>query len=269
MCAAPSTAGPGSESEGSPRASAFSENDREAESQRRGLEFPPTRWSVVLQAAAAADPDAAREALATLSEYYLPVIRAYFRKKCGNSHDAEDLAGKAVEHLLEKNRFRNFQRRPGLRFRHYLSRTLKNIHLDHRPPPSGEPIDDYLDAQGEQTEIDKAIDAQCAVVIHDRVMAGLESKYRGDGKLNRFQALRRFILREPGRDDYADAARALGLEVNATRQAMFRLREAYVAGFRSEVGETVGHIRSELDEEMKYLFALVPKALADREGVAQ
>ena len=43
---------------------------------------------------------------------------------------------------------------------------------------------------------------------------------------------------------------------------MFRLRSDYYERFRAEVAQTVRSCKEELDEETRYLMALLPAALA-------
>jgi len=45
---------------------------------------------------------------------------------------------------------------------------------------------------------------------------------------------------------------------------VFRLRNDYYERFRAEVTQTVGRRTEELDQELRYLMALVPSALADQ-----
>src|SRR2546428_12011285 len=67
----------------------------------RGLvDFPPTRWTLVLEASEG-EEGKAQQAIAELCEHYRSAIQGYFRMKCRDPHAAEDLAGAFVLHLLE------------------------------------------------------------------------------------------------------------------------------------------------------------------------
>lgn len=224
------------------------------------IEFPPTRWSVVLEAAQA-DEEKARQALAQLCKDYQAAIHGYFKLKCRDPHLAEDLTGSFIEHLLEKNRFRNFEKRENMRFRNYLSRALKNFLIDHLPlPPAPEPTDpDSLGVV--DAEPGKKLDIQFAVSIHERAVAAVEAGVKPE-KTARFERLRLFLVREPHAGEYESTAKDLGLSQPALRSAVYRVRNDYVERFRAEVAETVHLERGELQQEMRYLIGLLPEALA-------
>ncbi len=224
------------------------------------VEFPPTRWTLVLDAAEGDDAKA-QQAMAALCELYRSAIQGYFRMKCRDPHAADDLAGAFVLHLLERNRFRKFVKRDKMRFRNYLSRALKYFLCDHLPAAPSEPVDLYLETAGEDSDIDKHIDAQLALAKHHRALAALHENYGRHGKAVRAARLGSFLFEDPEGDEYQRVAADLGLTLNALYQAVFRLRSDYYERFRAEVSQTVGHGKEELDEETRYLMALLPAAL--------
>ena len=227
------------------------------------VEFPPTRWTLVLTAAGGGDTKA-EQAMAELCAHYRSAIQGYFRMKCRDPHAAADLAGEFVLHLLEKNRFRNFERRENMRFRNYLSRALKYFLCDHLPEAPSDPVEHHLETVGEDPEIEKHIDAQLALAIHHRALAALRESHARLGKAARLERLRAFILEEPEGDEYPRAAADLDLAVNALYQVVLRLRKDYYKHFRAEVAQTVRQCKEELDEETRYLMALVPAALVEQ-----
>jgi DNA-directed RNA polymerase specialized sigma24 family protein len=224
------------------------------------VEFPPTRWTLVLEAAEGDDAKA-QQAMAGLCEHYRSAIQGYFRMKCRDAHAADDLAAAFVLHLLEKNRFRKFVKRENLRFRNYLSRALKFFLCDHLPATPLEPVDPYLETAGTDPEIDKHIDAQLSLAMHQRAVAALHENYGRHGKAARAGRLGSFLFEDPEGDEYQRAAADLGLTLNALYQSVFRLRNDYYERFRAEVAQTVGHGKEELDEETRYLMALLPATL--------
>lgn len=201
-----------------------------------------------------------------LCEHYSPTFRNYFGLKCRESHAAEDLAGKFMLHLLEKNRLRNFERQGKKRFRNYLSRALKYFLYDHLPEPPAEDSEPQLQNLGEEPEFEKQIDASFALVVHERAILTLEASYARVGKKDRFDRLRRFLLQEPEGDDYQRAASDLNLNLNTLYQVVFRLRHDYYERFRSEVAQTVQQQREELEEETRYLLGLVPSAVSQADS---
>lgn len=227
------------------------------------VEFPPTLWTLVLQAAHA-EPEKAQNALGELCERYRLAIRAYFALKCRNPQTAEDLTGSFILRFLEKNRLRHFERRENLRFRNYLSRALKNFLRDHLPEPPSESLESHITEASEEPHLDSELDAELAVAIHHRALNLLAQQATKPETARRLEVLRPLILREGEGDEYQNGAKALGLSPNALRQAVFRLRNQYYETFRSEVAQTVGYQRGELEAEMRYLMSLLPKALESR-----
>src|SRR2546422_2450147 len=90
-----------------------------------GAAFPPTRWSVVLDATLRHSP-ASAAALETLCRAYWYPLYAYVRR-CGQSpHDAQDLTQDFFCRLLEKNWLDAAAREKG-KLRTFLIVALKNF----------------------------------------------------------------------------------------------------------------------------------------------
>jgi DNA-directed RNA polymerase specialized sigma24 family protein len=254
----------GDEAQENKPASELSTGRVEAQSaEPRRVAYPPTRWTLVLEAAEG-DEAIAKEAMAGLCAHYREAILGYCRMKCHDPHGAEDLAGSFVEHLLEKNRLRNFRRRENMRFRHYLSRALKYFFLDNKPEPAADPLESHPEMAGTDPEMDKQLDGRVALATHQRALAAVQENYARRGKLPRYERLQSFVLEEPEGDDYLSAAAELKLTHNAVCQAVFRLRHDYYEQFRAEVAQTVRHSKEEMDEETRYLMALLPAFLGNK-----
>src|SRR2546422_7781192 len=90
-----------------------------------GAAFPPTRWSVVLDATHRHSP-ASAAALETLCRAYWYPLYAFVRR-CGQSpHDAQDLTQEFFCRLLEKHWLDSADREKG-RLRTFLIVALKNF----------------------------------------------------------------------------------------------------------------------------------------------
>ncbi|HMO65421.1 MAG TPA: RNA polymerase subunit sigma-24, partial [Verrucomicrobiota bacterium] len=95
-----------------------------------GREFPATHWSVVLGAARAEDPRAARAWEELCRNYWYPLY-AYLRRDGCKPEEAQDLTQGFIASLIEKQELRGV--RPGLgKFRSFLLGTLRHYRSDVR-----------------------------------------------------------------------------------------------------------------------------------------
>ena len=235
------------------------------------VRFPPTLWTIVLDAKQA-ETERAESALGELCVYYREAILNYFRLKCRHHHDAEDLCGAFVEHLLKRKRLGSFERESCPRFRAYLSVALRNFYLDWieqqkaakrgsgKPDESVEALSEAgFESADEDRQLKQAVDLGIARTIHRGVMEALE---RQATDARRFEVLRSFIPFEQGAETYEQAARQLNLSPSGLRKAVFDLRRHYVLQFRAAVAPTVRNVRTEVDGEAGELLDLLPEAIA-------
>jgi len=250
------------------------------------VQFPPTLWTIVLEANQA-ETQRAELALGELCVYYREAIHSYFRLKCRHPQDAEDLSGAFFEHLLKRKRLGSFQREACPRFRAYLSVALRNFFADWieqkraEKRGSGQP-DESLDVlreagfetADEDRQLKQAVDLGIARTLHRQVMEALQNQA---ADRHRFDILRSFIPYEQGVETYEQAAKQLNITVPTLRKAVFDLRRNYVLQFRLAVAPTVRNVRTEVDSEAGELLDLLPEAIslesidrkvADCEGVA-
>jgi len=218
-----------------------------------------------------ADPERAQKALGELCVHYREAILDYFRLKCRHHQDTQDLASAFVAHLLERRRLGSFDRESCPQFRAYLSVSLKNFFgdwLDKRnamkrgdgtPDESLENLREAgVELRSDDVQLHRAVDLGIARLVHQRVMAALETKATDP---HRFMVLREFVPFEHGSETYEEAARNLGLSTEAMRKAVFDLRRSYVRSFRAEVAPTVRNVRREVDDETSILLELLPEAV--------
>ena len=221
--------------------------------------FPPTHWTVVIEASSE-NPAKAREAIDKLCTVYRQPIVNWLRRH-DYGQDAEDLAHEFVSFLLQKNRLKNFVRMEK-QFRKFLCTCLIRFLGDLRDRANakkrGEGIAlEPLDGQevAAQTDIGKELDRDIAREMHRRVMARLEQDYAGRGGVVRFQELRRFVFGKESHASYAEVASRLSMTPNSVKKAVFDLRERYFDCFRTEVAQTVSS--DEMNEETRYIFTLL------------
>src|SRR5688572_4818079 len=92
-----------------------------------GSAFPPTQWTVIVDAASR-DPERAREALEKLCGVYRQPIVNWFRRK-DFYQDPEDLTHSFVAYLIEKNLLNKVMPRMGM-FRAFLADTMQKFLWD-------------------------------------------------------------------------------------------------------------------------------------------
>lgn len=246
---------------GCPSQRAVSQSESTSESGGDRSPFPPTRWTLVLEAGEISSPRSV-EAVQQLCVMYRAPILAWLVRRGQNPAKAEDLTQGFMVHLLEKNRLQGFVRGEA-KLRSFLLRCLQRFVRDpwrHETTTVPEPIEDHEPPV--EAAQDRAFDRDLALTIHKRAIAALEECHVKSGRAERFQALRRHILGSDRGAPYAEMAQRLQMTVSAVKKAVFDLREDYCELFRAEVAETVA--RELVDEEMRYLLPL----LVDTEATA-
>ena len=92
--------------------------------------FPPTLWSIVLEAAQGPSTRS-RDALATLCRAYWFPLYAFLRRQGKSPHDAQDLTQAFLLHVVEKHTLTRAQPDKG-RFRSFLLASLQYFIADER-----------------------------------------------------------------------------------------------------------------------------------------
>jgi RNA polymerase sigma-70 factor (ECF subfamily) len=241
------------------------------------LPFPPTLWTVVVEAKHD-DPERARKALGELCVHYRGAILGYFLLKSHHRQNAEDLTGDFILRMLDPKHLACFDSDSCPRFRHYLITALKRFFIDGldkqnaKKRGDGQLTESYedlcqsgADFPLDDARLNRAVDLGITQLIHNQVMAVLEKKAADP---DRFRVLRDFVPFEQTNETYEQAARRLGLSVAALRKAIFDLRKNYAQQFRVAVAPIVRNVRNDVDDEASHLLDLLPEAVAleRREG---
>ncbi len=221
--------------------------------------FPPTRWSVVL--AAAGTGESARAAMEELCRLYWFPLYA-FSRQCGCSpEDAEDGTQNFLLKMASQELLSRAQPDRG-RLRTYLlrafERDLIDAHRHSRRLKRGGGAEmlplEALDAEAlfRQTPLQPSAaatyDRLWAVACLEKALSLLEVEYAGRGRSTLFGTLRPFL--DPEEDHhYAKISQATGLEANALRQAVYRLRQRFRALLRQIVADTLDVPTAALIEE--------------------
>jgi RNA polymerase sigma factor (sigma-70 family) len=228
--------------------------------------FPPTHWSLVVQAGKDSSPDA-RSAVGELYRTYQPVLIGYLRSAGKPEDEAEDLVQGFFESLLE-HRGLGKVRREG-KFRSWLLASLKN-HLhdewDRRRAAKrggGQPHQ-ILNAHDESEPVvdpphpghgpDAEFDRRFAIRFLEVVMERLEQEYRARGRAPLFAAIRSFLLDKKGDLPHAQVGLQLGMSETAISAEISRMRKRYRTVFDEELANLLGR-PEELEAEKKFLFA--------------
>ncbi len=228
--------------------------------------FPATRWSVVLKASGSGTQ--ARAALEELCRLYWFPLYAFARQQGCSPEDAEDetqafLADMAAGGMLstaapDKGHLRTYLLAA-------FQRDLIDAHRHAHRQKRGGGVEfvslEVLDAEERyrntpnQDSPAAIFDFAWALTCLTAAMRLLESEYSARGRTALFQSLRQFLDPE-SEGDYAAVAGSTGLEPNALRQAVFRIRQRYRTLVRQTIADTLAHPSGALiDEELTALRA--------------
>jgi DNA-directed RNA polymerase specialized sigma24 family protein len=220
--------------------------------------FHTTRWTHVCLAKA--DSEDGRKALADLCDaYYEPVV-AFLRCELGDvdaaremSHAffAEILAGGAI-HLAERERGR---------FRSYLLGGVKHF-LSHQRESArrmkrgsgmeSAELDEELPDAGQPTP-DAEFDRQWAITVLARSLEALRSECAAQGRMSFFGHVKPLLTGDAAYGDQSAIAGACGMNVEAFRMALHRLKKRLRQLVKTEVTGTLQDAEMVL-EEMEVLF---------------
>ncbi|MBS0263210.1 MAG: sigma-70 family RNA polymerase sigma factor [Planctomycetes bacterium] len=232
----------------------------------RCRQFATTQWSLVA-AAADADHNASRQALAALCDAYWYPVYAYVRRRVSDRHAAQDLTQGFFSHLLEKQILARADRERG-RFRAFLLASVQNFLLNEREHAralkrggdcqilsldftTGESR--YLLEPSHELTAEKLFERRWVLTLLDQVLSQLRGELSESGKPEYFEQFQAALTGEANSEHYANAAANLGITEAAAKQAAYRLRKRYRELFREEVARTVGS-REDVDQELQLLL---------------
>lgn len=233
--------------------------------------FATTHWSVVLAAGQSADAQAS-EALEQLCRTYWYPLYAFVRRKGRSQEDSQDLTQSFFAHLLRKDFLSSVGPEKG-RFRSFLLACLKHFLADEwekaraakRGGSCPEMRLDLAEAEERyQLEVCVKADAESlyerrwALDLLDHVLNRLRHEAIDSGKIAVFDQLQCCLLGERPTETYAQLGAKLGMSETAVKVSVHRLRQRYRELLREEIAHTVTH-PGEIEEEMRYLFAVVSR----------
>jgi RNA polymerase sigma-70 factor (ECF subfamily) len=228
--------------------------------------FATTHWSVVLSAGRS-ETTRGKDALAALCEGYWYPLYAYIRRQGHSPQDAEDLTQGFFARLLESESLAAVSPEKG-KFRTFLLVALKRFLVNewHRAnsqkrgggsfqvPLQGHTAETrYVAEPAEQLTAEKLYERRWALTLLERVLARLADEFKNTGKKEQFEKLKPFLMADKGAIPYSQAATESGMNENALKVAVHRLRRRFRELFREEVAHTVAK-PEEIDEEIHHLL---------------
>lgn len=231
-------------------------------------DFATTQWSLVVGAAARAQPDAGT-ALALLCQRYWYPLYCYVRRRVADVNEAQDLTQEFFARLLEKNTLAHASPERG-RFRAFLLASMRNFLANewdravaHKRGGQHKRLSLDFDSgesrlhfePADERSPERIYERQWALLLLELVLQRLAAESAADGKQRQFEILQP-TLTGSGGASYQQIAQELGTTEPAARQAAHRLRKRYRELLRAEVRQTIAE-PGEVDDEIRSLFEVL------------
>jgi RNA polymerase sigma-70 factor (ECF subfamily) len=234
-----------------------------------GAQFTTTHWSVVLVAGGRISPQA-DEALQFLCRAYWYALYAFVRRQGYSVTDAQDLTQEFFAQFLEKKYIERAAPERG-RFRTFLLACVKNFLANEwdrahtvKRGAAYEIIswDDriaenrFLSEPATGVSPEDAFEKRWAGMLLEQVLLRLREEFVADGKIEAFEALKKFLWGADSSVSYAELSAQLGLSEGAARVAVHRFRHRYRELLRRGVADTVADPK-DVDDELRHLISVI------------
>jgi RNA polymerase sigma-70 factor (ECF subfamily) len=235
---------------------------------QKHVEFPATKWSVIIRAAAVPSP-LSREALEDLCRVYWPPLYAFLRRSGHTPHEAQDLVQGYLARLLEREDLATVSPDKG-RFRSYLLAGLRNYLVSearHAGTLKRGGRAEIISLDTENAEAlckaaladgaspDRAFDRRWAETILDQALEKLRRENIARGKEKFYETVKPCLATDTA-DDYATLGQELSMTPGAIAVSIHRLRLRLRELVRAAVADTVGS-ETDLEDEMSNLLAIL------------
>jgi DNA-directed RNA polymerase specialized sigma24 family protein len=228
--------------------------------------FLTTRWTQVSRAKV--DSPEGRRALADLCEAYYAPVEEFLRSELRDADAARDLAHDFFARTLSGGAIAHAEQGRG-RFRSYLLGALKHF-LSHRREAArrqkrGGGAESFslndTDAgearslpDGGALSPDAAFDRQWALTVVARALESLRSECAAEGRAEFFEQVKPWLTGDAARGDQSELAASCGMNANALKVAVHRLKRRFRQSLKDEIAGTLEDA-GQVEAEMQALFA--------------
>lgn len=235
--------------------------------------FVTTRWTLVLKAqAGASDPTTA---LSELCEAYYAPVHAFIRASVRDPESARDLTQEFFARVLRGGAFDRAEPARG-RFRSFLLGAVRHFLADMRDReraakrgagieaipivPATETSPGFEPADPRSSETETVFDREWAITLLDRALIALANELATAGKAEHFAVLKPWLTGMPTTAQ-TEAAMRLGLNENALKVAIHRLRKRFREMVKLEIAQTVTGAEDQ-QAELRHLIAALAVEVA-------
>lgn len=231
--------------------------------------FATTQWSVVLRARDGPGT-VARDALATLCEWYWYPIYAFVQRSGCEPVEAQDLTQAYFTRLLERDFLASVRPEAG-RFRSFILASVRHFlanewdrqkaqkrggHLQ-RVSLATEPAAERIDVElADHLTPEDVFEKRWAQTLCERVLTTLQGEWEKRGKGEQFRYFEGFLTASQPDTTHSELSAKLGMSKGATRVAVHRLRRRYGKLLREEIARTVSD-PSEVDAELRHVLEVL------------
>lgn len=234
------------------------------------VEFPPTHWSVVTNAANGSYEQRS-QAMATLCQEYILPVKSFIARSVSlrsTNHTLEDLTQGFFLHVWNKRIFERFKRNENTRtkFRSFLMTCAWNyVITEISPPPGGRkeeiPFDEWIENQGDvdpaytyTSDPSEEMQAEWARDWLKATVQWIRSELEKESTSLPHKEILNFVLREEP-TSITDLAARVGLKESATKMRVFRIRKEIKRLLTHRIASTLTNpTQSDVDEEIAFLM---------------
>jgi len=229
-------------------------------------DFRTTRWTQVSRAKA--DSPEGRRALAELCDAYYEPVAAFLRCELRDAEAARELTHDFFAEVLGGGAIARAEQERG-RFRSYLLGAVKHFLSHHREAARrlkrGGGVENISIQDTEAAEAqslpdatvlspDAAFDRQWALTVLTRALEALRLECAAEGRADFFDQIKPWLTGEAAHGDQTALAASCGMNANALKVAVHRLKRRFRQLLKAEVAGTLED-PGQVEAEMRALFA--------------
>ena len=228
-----------------------------------GADFRTTRWTQVSRAKA--DSPEGRRALAELCNAYYEPVATFLRCELRDADAARELVHDFFAHMLAGGTIARAEQERG-RFRSYLLGAGKHFLSHHREArrrlKRGGGVENLSLNETEACSVpdagalspDAAFDRQWALTVLAHALEALRRECVAEGRADFFELVKPWLTGDAARGDQAALAAGCGMNANALKVAVHRLKRRFRQLLKAEVAGTLEE-PGLVEAEMRALFA--------------